>query len=82
MIHRRLRKEYYWLWISNPQRIEPGSMMPSFVEADWRSPFTAIYQGDARKQFDAIWQYLRAVEDTPFGSEPQGRKPSSRPAQE
>jgi len=65
MVHRRLRKEYYWLWISNPQRTEPGSMMPSFVEEDWRSPFTAFYQGDARKQFEAIWQYLRIVEDVP-----------------
>lgn len=65
MIHRRLRKEYYWLWIFDPQRIEPGSMMPRYVEEDWRSPFTTHYEGDARKQFEAVWHYLRSEEDSP-----------------
>jgi hypothetical protein len=41
-----------------PGRVQPGTRMPQFAADDGTTPFTDALGGDARKQFDAIWQYL------------------------
>ncbi len=61
-VHRRMRKEFYRLWILDPQRIEQGTMMPRFMEDDLRSPFKEFYAGDGGRQIDAIWQYMRSLD--------------------
>ena len=54
----RLQKEYFHRWVHNPQRIEPDTKMPAYERDDGTTPITDVYAGDARKQFEAIWQYL------------------------
>ena len=54
---RRLRHEYYHRWMLNPTRLEPGTKMPTFSDRG-KTAFTEVYDGDARKQFEAIWHHL------------------------
>jgi hypothetical protein len=54
----RLQKEYYHRWVHNPQRIQPDTKMPAYEREDGTTPIADVYGGDARKQFEAIWQYL------------------------
>jgi mono/diheme cytochrome c family protein len=56
----RLNKEFYDRWVYNPQRVLPGTRMPSFAVLSGKTALKDIFDGDARKQFDAIWHYLLA----------------------
>jgi mono/diheme cytochrome c family protein len=53
----RLRKDYYHRWMLLPARVEPGTKMPQFAQGK-RSQLTEILEGDAVRQFEALWQYL------------------------
>ena len=55
----RLRKEYYDRWMKDPTRIVPTTKMPKF-QNDGKTALNDILEGDADKQFDAIWNYLQA----------------------
>jgi mono/diheme cytochrome c family protein len=59
--HDRLRHEYYERWVMHPLRIDPETKMPKFADDEGKTPLTQYYEGDARKQFDAIWEYLRTL---------------------
>ncbi|QOV89033.1 cytochrome c [Humisphaera borealis] len=54
----RLLKDYYHRWVHNPLRLDPNTKMPAFEREDGKTTITNVYEGDARKQFEAIWQYL------------------------
>ncbi len=54
----RLRKDYYHRWVHNPIKIDPNTKMPAFERDDGKTSITSVYDGDAYKQFEAIWQYL------------------------
>jgi mono/diheme cytochrome c family protein len=54
----RLRKDYYHRWVHDPIKLDPNTKMPKFERDDGKTPITTVYDGDARKQFEAIWQYL------------------------
>lgn len=54
----RLRYDYYARWVRNPQRVERGTRMPTFATPDGKTPVRDVLDGDASKQFDAIWNYL------------------------
>lgn len=56
----RLRKDYYHRWVHNPLKLDPNTKMPAFEREDGKTTITTVYDGDARKQFEAIWQYLLA----------------------
>jgi mono/diheme cytochrome c family protein len=56
----RLNKEFYMRWMLKPSRIWPNTRMPQFAGDDGLTPFANVYDGDARKQFEAIWEYLKA----------------------
>ena len=56
----RLRKEYYDRWVRAPARITPNTKMPTFPDSDGKTPLRDVLDGDATKQFDAIWNYLLA----------------------
>lgn len=56
----RLSREYFHLWMSDPPRVWPGTIMPKYA-SDGKTPFTQHYEGDATKQFDAIFEYLRSL---------------------
>jgi cytochrome c2 len=57
----RLRKEYYMRWLMDPPRIDPDSRMPKYADDRGKTAFTDILDGDARRQFEAIWHYFRTL---------------------
>ena len=60
LVRERLRKDYYHRWVHNPLKLDPNTKMPAFEREDGTTPVTAVYDGNARKQFEAIWHYLLA----------------------
>jgi mono/diheme cytochrome c family protein len=56
----RLRKDYYDRWMRNPARMVPTTKMPAFGDAEGKTSLREVLDGDATKQFDAIWNYLEA----------------------
>jgi mono/diheme cytochrome c family protein len=65
MIRARMRPEFYQRWIGNPIQFDPSVPMPRFSPDGQTTPVTTILDGQARPQFDAIWQYLQSLGDTP-----------------
>ena len=57
-ITERLRKDYYHRWMLNPIKVDPETKMPAFADAEAKSAIRDVYDGDATKQFEAIWQFL------------------------
>jgi len=57
-VSERLNREYYDRWVYNPQRVLPGTRMPQFADYEGHTALKDTLGGDARKQFDAIWNYL------------------------
>ena len=57
----RLRPAYYHRYISNPSRVLPGTQMPTFLNSDGGSSIDSVFDGDAKRQFDAIWEYFIQV---------------------
>lgn len=56
----RLRREYFHLWMNDPLRQWPGTIMPKYA-SDGLTPLTQHYDGHSEKQFEAIYQYLRTL---------------------
>lgn len=61
-VKERITKPYYHWWMRNPIRIEPGTRMPQFADVEGKTALKNVFDGDATKQFEAIWQYLLAGE--------------------
>jgi mono/diheme cytochrome c family protein len=57
----RLRKEYFVRWALAPTRIDPETKMPRFADEKSQTTLTDFYHGDAREQFESIWDFLRTV---------------------
>jgi hypothetical protein len=36
--------------------------MPKFIGDDGTTPIKTVFNGDPKRQFDAIWQYLLSLE--------------------
>jgi len=53
----RLKPEWVKEWMRDPQKLQEGTMMPTFF-ADGQSPMPDIMEGDAEKQITAIRDYL------------------------
>jgi mono/diheme cytochrome c family protein len=53
----RLRYSWFQQWLSDPQRIRPGTRMPAFFP-NGRSVLPQHLGGNASRQIDAIWTYL------------------------
>jgi mono/diheme cytochrome c family protein len=62
-VSERLRKEHYLRWVFNPIKVDPSTKMPAFADADGKTPLRDTFEGDAGKQFDAIWQFLLKGKD-------------------
>ena len=54
----RLLQDYFDRWMRDPLRVDPTSKMPRYFE-DGTSPLFEYYDGRAKKQIDALWQYIR-----------------------
>jgi mono/diheme cytochrome c family protein len=58
----RLRADFYQRWIGNPIQFDTSVPMPRFSPDGRTTPVKNVLAGDARRQFDAIWEYLRTVD--------------------
>ena len=63
LIHvaQRLRRSYYGRWMLNPQRIDPATKMLRFAPDGKQTSLRQYYEGDAIRQFDALWHYLQSL---------------------
>ncbi len=56
---KRLRPSWVKLWLTDPQKVLPGTTMPSFFGDDGKTPVDpSIFGGDAAKQIDALTKYV------------------------
>jgi mono/diheme cytochrome c family protein len=61
-VSERLRHDYFRRWMRNPQTYLPGTKMPSFGNAEGKTPYKDVLGGDAAAEYEAVWQYLLAGE--------------------
>jgi cytochrome c1 len=59
LVPERLREGYYHRWMDNPAGVVPGNKMPRYAEGN-ESQRGDILDGDAHKQYDAIWHWLHS----------------------
>ncbi|MEO5917311.1 MAG: c-type cytochrome [Luteolibacter sp.] len=57
LVPNRIREDYYHRWMDDPKSVTPSTKMPLYSK-DGKSQRTDILDGDSKKQFEAIWQYL------------------------
>ena len=57
LIPERLREGYYYRWMDHPAAVVPGNKMPKYAEGN-QSQRGDILDGDATKQYQAIWNWL------------------------
>lgn len=57
-VKERLTHHYYTRWVYNPMRINRDTKMPTFADSAGQTSLKETLGGDARKQYEAIWQYL------------------------
>ncbi|MGA7159365.1 MAG: c-type cytochrome [Bacteroidota bacterium] len=53
----RLKPEWVISWLTNPEAIQPGTMMPGYFP-DGQSPMPDVLQGDAHQQMVALRDHL------------------------
>ena len=58
---KRLRREYFLRWLMDPPRIDPDAKMPKYADAKGKTAITDVLEGDAKKQFEAVWNYFRTL---------------------
>jgi hypothetical protein len=59
--NQRLQKDYYHRWMLNPLSFDPTTRMPKFSPDGVTTPLTDTLGGQARDQFEALWQALNEV---------------------
>jgi len=58
-VNERMRPEYLMRWMLDPLRVDSQTRMPDYFDEDARSVLVDVLEGDAKKQIEAIGQYLR-----------------------
>lgn len=61
LTHERLRDDYYLQWMHNPTRLIPDTKMPKYTNDDGTAIRSDILEGDSKKQFRAIKDYLDSL---------------------
>jgi hypothetical protein len=59
----RLRKDYYTRWMLNPIALDSATKMPRFSDDEGKTALRDALDGDATRQFDAIWNFLLQGKD-------------------
>lgn len=57
----RLRYNYYQRWMLAPDRVDVTMRMPVFAVDGKLTQIREPFDGDARKQFDALWHYIQTL---------------------
>ena len=60
----RLLRPYFFCWLYAPLSLDPQTKMPAYFEAG-KSALTDFYAGDAERQINAMWQYIRLGDKMP-----------------
>ena len=58
MLGERLQPEFFYWKMHSPRRVDSQTAMPAFADAEGRTRHLDRFDGDAQKQFEAIWHYL------------------------
>lgn len=58
----RLREGYYDAWMHWPQRFVPTTIMPKYTADKTTALNPTFYEGDASKQFKAVWEWMKTLE--------------------
>ena len=64
-MNNRVRYQWYKRWLFDPQRMQPGTRMPT-VFPNGKSPLADVLGGDGEQQARAIWQYLSLGNNLPL----------------
>jgi len=59
----RLRYGFYHRWMRDPLRIDPQTKMIKFAQDGQKTGLSDFYDGDAAKQFEAVWHYLHTLNE-------------------
>ena len=62
-VNDRLRPDYFLRWMLDPLRVDSQTRMPDYFDEAARSVLVDVLEGDAKKQIEAIRQYLRQGKD-------------------
>lgn len=57
LVPNRIRADYFHRWMADPKSVTPATKMPRYSEVG-KTQRTDVLDGDASKQFEAIWQYI------------------------
>ncbi len=57
-VKERLMQPFYYKWLNEPTRMEPGTGMTSFFKGG-KNQKTEFFEGDGHKQAEALWHYLQ-----------------------
>lgn len=60
----RLDEEWYTRWLLHPLKVDSNSKMPVYFDKG-KSALTQYFDGDAYKQVEAIWHYLKMGSEMP-----------------
>jgi mono/diheme cytochrome c family protein len=58
----RLRPGYYHSWMFWPQRFVPTTIMPKYTTNKKQALNASYFQGNAEKQFQALWHWMHSLE--------------------
>lgn len=62
LIRDRLRPEFFRRFILDPPRYEVNTKMPKLAADGMSTKIHTHFDGDARQQFDALWNYIQSLE--------------------
>lgn len=60
LVPQRMRPDYYHRWMDDPASVTPSTKMPKYADGN-ASQRTDVLEGDAGKQYEAIWQYIHSL---------------------
>jgi hypothetical protein len=63
LVKERLRHDYYRRFVLDPPRFDASTRMVKLAPDGKTTKVTSFYDGDAAKQFEAIWHYIQSVKD-------------------
>lgn len=61
-IRERLRPDFYHRFVLDPPRYDINSKMPKLAADGVTTKVHNIYDGDAARQFEALWHYIQTIE--------------------
>ena len=64
LVPKRLRRSYFDRFLLDPPRLLPGTKMPQFVNSDMTTALKGVFDGDALRQTDAIWNFIVQLSET------------------